>query len=342
LARSVHLKNIGQEFKAAYDHLARKVAMAQRAATLQQISPDKIRANPDNPRIVFREDEMQQLMDSIKEVGIKVPVSLYEDGTKFVLLDGERRWRCAKRLNLRVVPAIVQPKPNRLENILMMFNIHNVRVDWDPMPMALKLRDVQELLIKEGKDSNAKVLSAITGVPLSSVRRALDLLDLPKKYQALLVREAGKPRSEQKVKADLFIEVYKSLHAIERHTPEVMQEVTKADYVDSMVQKYIRGIIDNVVSYREVSKIARAEYAGVSRNEAIPALIKLVRSKQYSIKDAYRDTVQAAYERRDLVTRIDGIAQRLSEFRGRARITPEIRQALELMRSEIDRLLGPS
>jgi ParB family chromosome partitioning protein len=135
-----------------------------RTATLQEINPDKIRANPDNPRIVFREDEMQQLMDSIKEVGIKVPLSLYADGAKFVLLDGERRWRCGKRLNLRLIPGIVQPKPNRLENILMMFNIHNVRVDWDPMPMALKLRDVQELLAKEGKANNAKALAAVTGV----------------------------------------------------------------------------------------------------------------------------------------------------------------------------------
>ena len=217
--------------------------MVQRAATLQEISPDKIHSNPDNPRIVFREDEMQQLMDSIKEVGIKVPVSLYEDGSKFVLLDGERRWRCAKRLNLPAVPAIVQPKPNRLENILMMFNIHNVRVDWDPMPMALKLQDVQALLEREGKANNAKVLAAITGVPLSSVRRALDLLDLPKKYQDLLLKEGQKPRPEQRVRADLFIEIYKSLHVVERYAPDVLQHVTKSKYIDSMVQKYITGVI---------------------------------------------------------------------------------------------------
>jgi ParB family transcriptional regulator, chromosome partitioning protein len=178
---------------------------------------------------------VQQLMDSIKEVGIKVPVSLYQDGSKFVLLDGERRWRCAKRLNFSIVPAIVQPKPNRLENILMMFNIHNVRVYWDPMPMALKLKDVQELLAKEGKQNTPNVLAAITGAPISSVRRALDLLDLPSKYRDMLVKEAEKPRSEQKIKADLFIEVYKSLHAIERHTPEVLRQVTKPRYIDAMV-----------------------------------------------------------------------------------------------------------
>src|SRR5216683_1790442 len=179
--------------------------MARASATLQDISPDDIRKNRDNPRLVFREDQMNELLESIKEVGIKVPVSLYEDGKHYVLIDGERRWRCAKKLNLQTMPAIVQPKPTKLENLLMMFNIHNVRVDWDPMPMALKLRDVADLLEKAKQPTNARALSAVTGVPLPSVRRALDLLDLPEKYQRMLLREAEKPRHEQRIKADLFI-----------------------------------------------------------------------------------------------------------------------------------------
>jgi hypothetical protein len=106
-----------------------------------------------------------------------------------------------------------------------------------------------------------------------------------------------------------------------------------------MVQKYIRKIIDNVVGYREVSRIARAEYAGVDKREVVPALVKLVQDKDYSIKDAYRDTVQAAYERRDLATRLSGIAERLSEIRSGGQLSAEIRKALELVRSQIDRLL---
>src|ERR1700757_2600353 len=100
--------------------------MAKVAVTpLQEISPDQIRANPDNPRLIFREEEMTQLMESIREVGIKVPVSVFPKAQHFVLIDGERRWRCAKRLNLEAVPAIVQEQPSPLENLLMMFNIHN-------------------------------------------------------------------------------------------------------------------------------------------------------------------------------------------------------------------------
>jgi ParB family chromosome partitioning protein len=313
--------------------------MARLASTLQEISPDKIRPNPDNPRLIFREDEMRELMDSIQEVGIKVPLSLYQDGQRFVLIDGERRWRCSKRLNLKIIPAIVQPKPTKLENLLMMFNIHNVRVDWDPMPMALKLKDIQDILGREGKPTNPKALSAVTGVSLASVRRALELLELPQKYQKMLLKEALKPRNEQRIKADLFIEIYKSLHAVERHAPEVLEVVAKPAYIDSMVKKYVDGVIDNVVAYREVSKIARAELAGVNKSEAIPALIRLVKNKNYSIKDAYQDTVQAAYERRDLFTRLQGVTEKLAGLKTGKDLGSELREVLEHLRSEIDRLL---
>src|SRR4051794_25820591 len=120
--------------------------MAKINLPLLEISPDSVKPNPDNPRLIFREDDMNELLQSIQEVGIRVPISVYADGKKYVLLDGERRWRCSKKLNLPTVPAHIQAKPSRLENLLMMFNIHNVRVDWDIMPMALKLAQVRDML----------------------------------------------------------------------------------------------------------------------------------------------------------------------------------------------------
>lgn len=313
--------------------------MAKAVTPLQEINPDSIRQNPDNPRLIFQEDEMNELLESIREVGIKVPVSVYSDGHRYTLLDGERRWRCAKKLNLNLVPAIVQPKPTRLENLLMMFNIHNVRVDWDSMPMALKLGEVRAMLEKEGKDINPKALAAVTGVRLTTVRRALELLDLPAKYQKLLLREAEKPRNQQRIKADLFIEVYKSLHAVERYVPAVFEQVTKAAYVDSMVKKYVTGVVDNVVAFREVSKIARAERAGVESEKATPTIVKLVKDKKYSVDQAYEDTVQAAYEQRDLLSKLHGITAKLAAYKSVKGLRQEIRGALEQLRAEIDRVL---
>jgi len=311
-----------------------------KASSLQDISPDKIRKNPDNPRLIFRETEMNELLESIGEVGIKVPISVYLDGARYTLLDGERRWRCAKKLNLRSVPAIVQPKPTHLENLLMMFNIHNVRVDWDPMPMALKLGEIRSMLDKEGKDTSPKALAAITGVRLASVRRALELLDLPGKYQRLLLREGMKPYKDQRITPDLFIEVYKSLHAVERYTPEVFDHVSSAEYVDAMVTKYRDKVVDNVVKFRDVSKIARAERAGIDRQNAIPVVIRLVKKKDYSIDQAYKETVEAAYEQRDLLSKIRAITERLTELRTSRNLGREMIAALRELSEQVGRLLG--
>jgi len=313
--------------------------MAKAAAPLEQIGPDRIRRNPDNPRLIFREEEMNELLESIREGGIRVPLSVYPEGGGFTLIDGERRWRCAQKLNLPVLPAIVIPKPTRLENLLMMFNIHNVRLDWDLMPMALKLGEVREMLEKERKETNAKALSAVTGVRLPTVRRALDLLDLPKKYQTLLLKEAAKPREEQRIKPDLFIEVYKSLHAVERHGPHVLDAVSKPAYVDAMVGKYVAGVVDNVVAYRDVSKIARADLAGADKKRAESTLVRLVNEPTYGVREAYEDTVKGAYDQRDLLTRIRALRTRLREVKRGSDLEPGLREALSELKREIARLV---
>ncbi len=307
---------------------------------LEEINPDKIDRNPDNPRLIFREEQMTELLESIREVGIKVPLSVYQKNGRYALIDGERRWRCAKKLNLKIVPSHVQPKPSRLENLLMMFNIHNVRVDWDLMPMALKLGEIQEMLAAKGEPTDPKALAAVTGVRLATIKRAFDLLDLPRKYQKMLLKEAEKPRKEQRITADVFLEVYKSLHTIERHVPEALTQITKAEYVDSMVGKYLSGVVDNVVAYRDVSRIARAEQAGADKRTATPTILKLVRQKEYSIKQAFEDTVRAAYEQRDLLTKLRGITEKLTEYEAGTRLEQEVRDALARLREEINRVLG--
>jgi len=307
------------------------------AAQLQDISPDHLQANPDNPRVFFREVEMLQLMNSIREVGIQVPVTAYAEGKHFVLLDGERRWRCAKRLNLQTVPAIIQEKPQPLENLLMMFNIHNVREDWDLIAIAKKIGEIRDILRKDNKKHDEKTIASLTGVTLTTVKRAFETLGLPPKYFRMLMKEAEKPKAEQRIKPDLFLEIYKSLHTVEKYIPEVFEKVEKAEFVDSMVDKYKSEVIDNVVSFRDVSKIARAEKAGVDRDHAIPTIIRLVRSPKYDIKTAYHETVEAAYEQRDLITKIEGLTDRLRGVGSKPH--KAVLEALKKLDGEVRRIL---
>ena len=57
------------------------------------VDPRRVFPNPENPRLVFREDELFGLQESISLQGILVPLSVYRDRTRYVILDGERRWR---------------------------------------------------------------------------------------------------------------------------------------------------------------------------------------------------------------------------------------------------------
>jgi len=309
-------------------------------STLKHISPNDIKPNPDNPRLIFREVELNRLLSSINEVGIKVPISVYEDGKKFVLIDGERRWKCALKLNLKAMPAITQPKPGKLENILMMFNIHNVRVEWDLMPTALKINEVKKLLDKEGKDSSHKNLAGITGVSLHTIRRAFILLAMPEKYKEMLLKEAEKPKNKQKVTADLFLEAYKAVNVIGRYQPKVLFAIEKPAYVDALIDKYLNGIVTNIVKFREVSKIARAELAGEDPEIAIPVLKKLALNPEYTIQQAYDDSVKSAYENRELKSKLENIKLLIDKYKSSSDLPNEILYQIEELYSVLKRLLG--
>jgi len=317
--------------------------MDQASARVELISPDKIIRNPDNPRLIFREAELDRLLNSIKQVGIQVPLTVYWDSRKrrYVLMDGERRWMCSARLNLAAVPVIIQPRPTKLENILRMFNIHNVREQWDLLPTAYKLKEVRALMTQEQKrEPTLPELATATGVSTTTVRRAFALLEIPKKYLGQLMKELHKPKSEQRLSEDFFLEVMKGLATINKYTPEVYQDVSKPELIDAFVNKYQRKVITNIVRFRDISRIARAEKAGVSKKSAVTVLVRLGKDPEYSLEEAFADSVSTAYEARDLTSRVIALTDRLSKFPRKRSMDPKLRELLLNLRVTIETLLS--
>jgi len=152
-------------------------------SSLKHLDPKTIIRNEENPRIDFDPDLMKDLKNSINEVGILVPLIVYYDDEqkKYLLLDGERRWRCALDLKLDKVPANIIAKPTRLQNILEMFNIHNVRKEWSLTETAWKLQTI----INEIGTDNERKLSQLTSLSVSKIRSCKSLLSYKKKYQEL-------------------------------------------------------------------------------------------------------------------------------------------------------------
>lgn len=280
-------------------------------ATLQEIPVDSVDRNEENPRLVFRQQEMDQLLESIRQHGIQVPVSVYRDRRRYILIDGERRWRCALKLNLKTIPALVQDKPDRLTNILLMFNIHALREQWDLLTIALKLKDVLDLLeTKNGRAPTEAEVASYTGLARGVVRRCRLLLELPEEYRQQILEELEKPKRQQKLTEDFFIEMERALKTVERAMPDVLPDKDRARQV--LIQKFRADIIPNRVHFRDLARIARVRSVASDTAPAKLALKHVFSKNRYSIKQAYADSVSEAYTERDVVQRIEALIERLS------------------------------
>lgn len=258
------------------------------------LDPKKLEPNPDNPRLIFHEDELNTLADSISKQGILVPLTIYQDGKKYFLLDGERRWRCSLKLGLSIVPVIVQPKPDHMQNLMMMFAIHNARRDWDPLPTALKLEELEKEFTKRHRVAPTETeLSGIASIPRGEIRRLKKLLKLPLDYRKELLEELNKPRSMQVLTVDHVIETGGGVDALVKKG--IVSESEAEPLRRAIVQKFRTKVIDNTVAPRKLTNLARAvERKEVSMAAAKRSINRLLVEPQYSIDQAYLETVERA------------------------------------------------
>ena len=264
-------------------------------ADLKNLPIGKIKKNPENPRIFFREEEMDKLYISIKAKGLLVPISVYEDKGEFYIIDGERRWRTFITLNYDTIPAIIQDKPTELENLLLMFNIHGLREQWDIYTIAMKIERVFNLLAdKLKRDPTELELSEETGMTRGVIRRCKMIISLPDKFKTLLGEELIKPKKEQRFREDFFLEMENSLKTVNNNFPETIAEVDNVR--DVLIEKYLDKTINNVTDFRKLTKIATAwKNINYSADETVKVLNLLFTRNHIGISDVYEQTFSSLY-----------------------------------------------
>ncbi|HEY4492716.1 MAG TPA: ParB/RepB/Spo0J family partition protein [Acidobacteriota bacterium] len=307
---------------------------------LKEIEVDLIDRNPENPRIIFRTGELSQLTESIRKHGVQVPIAVYREGRRFVLIDGERRWRCSIKLNRPTIPALVQDKPDRLSNLLLMFNIHALREQWDLLTIAMKLPIVIGLLrTRNNREPTEREISSETGLIAGVVRRCKLLMALPEKHKQTILKELQKPKPEQKFTEDFFIEMERSLTTVERAMPALVKHLGKERMRETLISKFKAGTISNRVDFRQIARIARAERVSADPVKATKSLEKLFSDNKYSIEDAYESSVAYAYDERGVLTRVRGLTVQLNQFESET-VDEELQQALEELQTIIANVLG--
>jgi ParB family chromosome partitioning protein len=99
--------------------------MKKKNRSTPQIPIKRIVLNPEQPRRLFDETELEELAGSVREHGVIQPIAVEECGDDYILHDGERRLRAAKMAGLLTIPAVVSPPLNgtgpreRLERALV-------------------------------------------------------------------------------------------------------------------------------------------------------------------------------------------------------------------------------
>ena len=156
------------------------VEEATRDGELREVAVAEIAANPFQPRRAFDPAALDDLKRSLAATGLLQPVVVREAAGGFQLVAGERRWRAAKELGWKRIPAVVRDVDDR--TLLLLALVENLqRASLSPIDEA----EGYERLAREFGLSHAEIAERVAR-DRSTVANAIRLLKLPKSVQALL------------------------------------------------------------------------------------------------------------------------------------------------------------
>ena len=187
-------------------------------AVYREIAPSDIDPNPRQPRQVFDEEALAELVHSIREFGLMQPIVVRElvddaGGRRYQLVMGERRWRASQEAGLATIPAIVrETADDHLLRDALLENIH--RAQLNPLEEAAAYQQ----LLEEFEVTHEELAGRI-GRSRPVISNMIRLLRLPVPVQrrvaagvlsagharALLALEAG-PEAQEELAARIVAE----------------------------------------------------------------------------------------------------------------------------------------
>ena len=153
----------------------------QGSSTINEIPLSQIEANPNQPRREFDPEALQELANSIRELGIITPITLRQvDTNRFQIIAGERRWRASQMVGLQSIPAYIRTIND--ENVMEMALVENIqREDLNAIEIALAYQH----LVETSQLTQEKVSERV-GKSRTAVTNYLRLLKLPAPIQMAL------------------------------------------------------------------------------------------------------------------------------------------------------------
>ena len=224
----------------------------------EYLNIDKIFPDKDQPRkkTGFEKEEIQELANSIKEVGIIVPLLIQEDG---MLIDGERRWRASKLLGLKKVPVVYN---DNLTDI--------TRLEYQLIASLNATSCAEEEIapkVKEYIDKSS-----------FSTRVAATRLGKSQKYIVTMIGQLADLSKEEKS----AIKLWRETKGEKGIAPSNLAEI-KQQHPDK-VEDFIEQAKEEVVTRSEIRNVAKEKAAEKAIQEHKEAYEEAVKSKDSEIK----------------------------------------------------------
>ena len=249
---SIRKKYQGQALGRGLDALLNTDAEVQTAGSsnICEVSVEKIQPNPNQPRRDFDDDSLQELANSIRQIGIIQPITLRDMGDgSYTIIAGERRWRASQRAGLTHIPAYIRTVDD--ENMMEMALVENIqRQDLTALEIALAY---QHLI--EQYNLTQEQLSDKVGKNRATVANYLRLLKLPAPIQMALKNkeiDMGHARAllalnDPKAQLEVFNEFKKDKISV-RKIEEMVKELSQGGSVKNKEGKRIRQKGSNLSS----------------------------------------------------------------------------------------------
>ena len=209
------------------------------SSSINEIELAKIAVNPNQPRREFDETALQELADSIAEIGIIQPITLRKiSNDEYQIIAGERRYRASQKAGLKTIPAYIRTADD--ENMMEMALIENIqREDLNAVEIALAY---QHLL--DQYELTQERLSERIGKNRTTIANYLRLLKLPAPIQMALQNkqlDMGHARalislSDPKLQVKIFEEIQEHGYSV-RKVEEIVKSLSEGEAVKSGTRK---------------------------------------------------------------------------------------------------------
>lgn len=205
------------------------------SSSINEIELDKISVNPNQPRREFDQTALQELSDSISEIGIIQPITLRKlSENSYQIIAGERRYRASLLAGKKAIPAYIRTADD--ENVMEMALIENIqREDLNSLEIALAY---QHLI--EQYELTQERLSERVGKKRTTIANYLRLLKLPAQIQVSLQNkeiDMGHARAllaldNPKTQVKIFEEILEHNYSV-RKVEELVKALSEGETVIS-------------------------------------------------------------------------------------------------------------